>query len=122
MNQVKKQRPIDTLFDVLLKHPYILVALFCLMLLPFGFSQAGHVTTEGIIIEAMIWCLAISAFIAFGKPSSNPKVNVFSIQTAGYNNIVVPEYGYRTNILFGWTGKELVFADSMIKFWNGKEN
>ncbi len=79
MNQVKKQRPIDTLFDVLLKHPYILVALFCLMLLPFGFSQAGHVTTEGIIIEAMIWCLAISAFIAFGKPSSNPKVNVYLI-------------------------------------------
>lgn len=52
----------------------------------------------------------------------NPKVNVFSVQTAGYDNVVIPEYGYRTNLMYGWTGKELVFADSMIKFWNGKEN
>lgn len=33
----------------------------------------------------------------------NKNVNVFSIQTAGYNNVVVPEYSYRTNILYGWT-------------------
>ena len=52
----------------------------------------------------------------------NPKVNVFSVQTAGYDNVVIPEYGYRTNLLYGWTGKELVFADSMIRFWDGKEN
>ena len=48
----------------------------------------------------------------------NPKVNVFSIQTAGYNNVSIPEYGYRTNIMYGWTGKELVFADAMIRLWN----
>ena len=52
----------------------------------------------------------------------NPKVNVFSVQTAGYDNVVIPEYGYRTNLLYGWTGKELVFADAMIRFWDGKEN
>lgn len=51
----------------------------------------------------------------------NPKVNVFSVQTAGYDNVVIPEYGYRTNLMYGWTGKELVFADAMIKFWEGKE-
>lgn len=51
----------------------------------------------------------------------NPKVNVFCVQTAGYNNVVVPEYGYRTNILYGWTGKELLFADAMIKFWDEKD-
>lgn len=50
----------------------------------------------------------------------NPDVNVFSVQTAGYTNVVVPEYGYRTNIMYGWTGKELVFADAMINFWNNK--
>ncbi len=50
----------------------------------------------------------------------NPNVNVFSIQTAGYNNVVIPEYGYRTNIMYGWTGKELTFADTMIKFWDEK--
>ena len=52
----------------------------------------------------------------------NPRVNVFSVQTAGYDNAVVPEYGYRTNLLYGWTGKELVFADTMIRFWDEKDS
>ena len=52
------------------------------------------------------------------RQNVHPKVNVFSIQTAGYTNVVVPEYGYRTNIVYGWTGKELVFADAMIKLWD----
>ena len=48
----------------------------------------------------------------------NPKVNVFSVQTAGYKNVLIPEYAYRTNILYGWTGKELLFADTMNKLWD----
>ena len=48
----------------------------------------------------------------------NSKVNVFCVQTAGYTNVSVPEYGYRTNIMYGWTGKEAVFADAMIKLWD----
>ena len=48
----------------------------------------------------------------------NPKVNVFSVQTAGYDDVVVPEYGYRTNLLYGWTGKEIPFADRMIGLWD----
>jgi len=48
----------------------------------------------------------------------NPKVNVFTVQTAGYNNTLLPEYAYRTGILYGWTGKEVVFADAMIKLWD----
>lgn len=48
----------------------------------------------------------------------NPKVNVFCVQTAGYNDVLVPEYAYRTNILYGWTGKELQFADTMNKLWD----
>jgi hypothetical protein len=48
----------------------------------------------------------------------NPKVNVFTIQTAGYNNAVLPEYAYRTNIMYGWTGKEAVFAKAMIDQWD----
>lgn len=51
----------------------------------------------------------------------NPKVNVFSVQTAGYENVVLPEYTYRCNILSGWTGKELLFADEMIRFWDEKD-
>lgn len=51
----------------------------------------------------------------------NPKVNVYCVQTAGYNNVLVPEYAYRCNILYGWTGKELLFADAMNKFWDEKD-
>lgn len=52
----------------------------------------------------------------------NPKVNVFSVQTAGYDNVLVPEYAYRTNIMYGWTGNEAVFAKAMIDQWNEIEN
>lgn len=48
----------------------------------------------------------------------NPEVNVFSVQTAGYNNVCLPEYAYRTCILYGWTGKELAFARQMIDLWD----
>lgn len=48
----------------------------------------------------------------------NPKVNVFSVQTAGYDDVVVPEMAYRTAILYGWTGKELTFANEYISLWN----
>lgn len=52
----------------------------------------------------------------------NPRVNVFSIQTAGYKNVLVPEMSYRTAMLTGWTGKELQFADEYIKIWDDIEN
>jgi hypothetical protein len=48
----------------------------------------------------------------------NPKVNVYTVQTAGYDNVLVPENCYRTSILYGWTGKELVYADAINKFWD----
>lgn len=51
----------------------------------------------------------------------NPKVNVFSIQTAGYSNVVIPKYAYRTNLMYGWTGRESVFADAVIKEWDAIE-
>ena len=51
----------------------------------------------------------------------NRKVNVFCIQTAGYNNVLVPENGYRTSILYGWTGKELIYADIINKLWDEKD-
>lgn len=52
----------------------------------------------------------------------NPKVNVFSIQTAGYDNVVIPEMAYRTAIMYGWTGKEAQFAHEYIKLWDAVEN
>lgn len=56
------------------------------------------------------------------RKSVNPKVNVFSIQTAGYDNAVIPEYAYRTCILTGWTGKEVLFASEMIRQWDELDN
>lgn len=52
----------------------------------------------------------------------NPKVNVFSIQTAGYDNSVLPEMAYRTDILYGWTGKEILYAATKIDLWDSIEN
>lgn len=45
----------------------------------------------------------------------NPKVNVFSVQVAGYNNSLIPEMMYRTHLLSGWNGTECVYADKMNK-------
>jgi len=50
----------------------------------------------------------------------NPNVNVFSVQTAGYDNTVLPETAYRTALLAGWTGKECVYAKEMIDLWNSE--
>lgn len=52
----------------------------------------------------------------------NPRVNVFSIQTAGYKNVLVPEMSYRTAMLTGWTGKEAEFASEYINIWNDIES
>ena len=52
----------------------------------------------------------------------NPKVNVFSVQTAGYDNSVLPENEYRTSILTGWTGKETLYANTLIDIWDRMEN
>lgn len=48
----------------------------------------------------------------------NPKVNVYSVQTAGYDNNVMPENEYRTSILTGWTGKEAVYMKAMEDIWD----
>lgn len=52
----------------------------------------------------------------------NSKVNIFSVQVAGYRNSVVPENLYRTSILTGWTGKEVVFANYMKSVWDNVED
>lgn len=52
------------------------------------------------------------------RKTVNPKVNVFCVQTAGYDNVLIPENGYRTSVLYGWTGKELVYADTINRFWD----
>ena len=72
------------------------------------FSCGGYINVYDLILEY--------------RKKVNPKVNVFSVQTAGYNNVCVPENAYRTNILYGWTGKELNYAVEMNKLWDEVEN
>jgi hypothetical protein len=99
-------------------------------------QQAGHGGLYGTSVQAEkygklgyscggnYWSSYINVFklIQDYRKKVNPKVNVFSIQTAGYNNVVIPEYAYRTNIMYGWTGNEAVFAKAMIDQWDEIEN
>ncbi len=48
----------------------------------------------------------------------NGKVNVFSVQTGGYKDNLLPDYLYRGALLYGWTGKEAMFADKLISIWD----
>ena len=67
-------------------------------------------------------CINVFKLIQDYRKNVNPKVNVFSIQTAGYTNVVVPEMAYRTAILYGWTGKEIQFASEYIRQWDEIES
>ena len=48
----------------------------------------------------------------------NPKVNFFSVQTAGYDNAVIPEMAYRTALLSGWTGREIEYMVDYVRQWD----
>ena len=91
--------------------------------------QAGHGGLYGTNPEdyAALGCrvrgryIDVNRLVQLYRQQVNPKVNVYCIQTAGYTNVLVPEYGYRTAVLYGWTGRELVFADAMRRIWDDME-
>ncbi len=99
-------------------------------------QQAGHGGLYGTEAQRKIyqekgfgctagkWCygayINVFELILAYRKAVNPRVNVFSIQTAGYDNVCIPEYAYRTCILYGWTGKEIAFARQMIDLWDEK--
>ena len=64
----------------------------------------------------------VLALVSKYRKDVNPKVNLFSVQVSGYDNSVLPENLYRGAILAGWTGKEPVFAKSIIDTWNEIES
>lgn len=47
-----------------------------------------------------------------------PKVNIFSVQVAGYDNSIMPDILYRGALLSGWTGKEAKLAYEMCQLWD----
>lgn len=79
---------------------------------PRQYSQYKYKSTPNIDVLALV---------REYRAKVNAKVNVFSVQTAGYDNSVLPEYEYRTAILTGWTGKEAFFAKKVIDIWNQME-
>ena len=76
--------------------------------LGYGFPFSNYVNVYKLILEY--------------RKKVNPKVNVFSVQTAGYDNVLIPEMSYRCAMLTGWTGKEISFAAEYIKQWDEIES
>lgn len=60
----------------------------------------------------------VLALVAEYRRVVNAKVNVFSVQVAGYDNNILPDYIYRGAVLTGWTGKEVQFAKELITTWD----
>jgi len=77
---------------------------------PYGFSSTGDTHVD------------VLAMVQEYRRTVNPKVNVFCVQVAGYDNSVLPENLYRGAILTGWTGKEPIFAKSIIDVWDSIDN
>ena len=94
-------------------------------------QQAGHGGLYGTAIQKREYrklgyghgsYINVFKLIQDYRKKVNPKVNVFTIQTAGYDNALIPEYAYRTNIMYGWTGREAEFAKAMIDQWDELDN
>jgi hypothetical protein len=96
--------------------------------------QVGHGGLYGkdldIINKGFMWgnkCSNSSLYIDIHKCIAkyrmeiNPKLNTYMVQTAGYDNTILPESTYRGAILSGWTGNEVVYAKQLCKLWDDLE-
>ena len=81
---------------------------------PNEYKEFAHVKSDRYI--------DVLALVRKYRETVNPKVNIFSVQVAGYDNTVLPENLYRGAILAGWTGKEPVYAKAIIDAWDSIEN
>ena len=63
----------------------------------------------------------VLALVEMYRKTVNPKVNVFTVQVAGYDNSVLPEDIYRGAVLSGWTGNEALYASALINAWDRAE-
>ena len=94
--------------------------------------QAGHGKLYGKdpdMQDAYVWnkmgrdtkYIDVMSLITNYRRTLNPKFNVFMVQTAGYNDAIVPQTTYRGAIMAGWTGNEVVYADKLVKLWDEVE-
>jgi hypothetical protein len=86
----------------------------------FGFSNTVGASPYGTSISETH--VDVLKMVNVYRKKVNPRVNVFSVQVAGYDNSVLPENLYRGAILSGWTGKEPIFAKAIIDIWDSIES
>ncbi|MBP5460318.1 MAG: TROVE domain-containing protein [Clostridia bacterium] len=98
----------------------------------FSDQQAGHgglygtgssyvIGGKDFRLEGRSRYIDVLALLKEYKSKVNPRVNFFTVQTAGYPNALIPEYIHRGAVLTGWTGKEAVFAAEIIRQWDQLE-
>ena len=75
----------------------------------YGYSSSGNYCRSYIDVYKLIKTY---------RTRVNQKVNVLSIQTAGYDNMLVPEQAYRTSIFCGWNANFLSYLDMVTKEWD----
>lgn len=86
--------------------------------------QAGHGGLYGINPSDYLQFTAndryidVIKLISYHRKHVNAKLNVFTVQTAGYDNSLIPEVLERSAILAGWTGNEVSYAKRMIDLWD----
>ena len=64
----------------------------------------------------------VLALVAKYRKEVYSKVNIFSVQVAGYDNTILPDILYRGAIISGWTGKEAKLAYEMSQLWDAIES
>jgi len=64
----------------------------------------------------------VLALVAKYRNEVYSKVNIFSVQVAGYDNTILPDILYRGAIMSGWTGKEAKLAYEMSQLWDAIES
>ena len=64
----------------------------------------------------------VLALVAKYRKEVYSKVNIFSVQVAGYDNTILPDILYRGAIMSGWTGKEAKLAYEMSQLWDAIES
>ena len=74
-------------------------------------QQMGAAIQNGTYIDVL-------KLVQIYREKVNPKMNVFSVQVAGYDNTILPDILYRGAILSGWTGKEAKLAYEMSTLWD----
>ena len=94
----------------------------------FSDMQAGHGGLYGAEPKAyadFAWagghCIDVPMLVAAYRERVNPKVNVFLVQVAGYQDTLIPEFYERTYLLGGWGEGLLRFAAEMADVAEGAQ-